>query len=484
MALAFASFAILACSSPAALGATGTFELRRLPGSTLPRQTIPTVTGPVIAGDAVAYGAGGIDGAATIRLVAPGAGTRDVAVLAPKLNASLFLRASPTRLVAIRNAYVCTDCKYMSYRGTLDALLAGPLGGPLTPIAQCEEGQPCAATFFCSPGRARFSAALGGDLLAVRDECGRTAYVTDLAGGSTVQLGHAEILAVAGPYVAVGQPRTATTPPAIVVRDALSGAELYRTPVPEAIAFPVTSLALLPDGTVVYVANATRGVGLLAASRAAPGGRVLRILRTYGGAIIGVGAAGVLLRDSGSRLELVPLDGTAGGGFDVPDLSGSIAFDGRTIAWAQRTCVTTAFTTWTLGDPKPAAPDLRCPAALPSRAGVTMSRDRLLRVALTCPATARGGCLTTTRLTAVRRGRLRRGVNGAERSYRLGSVPTALDPGERAGIELRVPDGAARWVRRHAPLRLRIDVRSERAEQLPQGDGGVALRTVALRAVH
>jgi hypothetical protein len=87
------------------------------------------------------------------------------------------------------------------------------------------------------------------------------------------------------------------------------------------------------------------------------------------------------------------------------------------------------------------------------------------------------------RLTAIRRGRLPRGANGAERSYRIGSVPTALDPGERQRVELRVPAGAARWVRRHAPLRLRLDVRSERKERLPSGDPGVAVRTVALRAV-
>jgi hypothetical protein len=482
IAAALAALVSVACCAPAAIATTGTFEVPRLPGTTVPVQTIPTLTGPLIAGDATVYAVGGTDGAATVRLVSPGAPTRDVASFAPKQNAILFLHASPSRLVAIRTAYVCSDCKYMSYRSTLDALLAGPLGGPLATITQCEEGQPCAATYFCYPGRARFSGALDGDLLAVRDECGATASVTNLAGGPPVQLGPAEIVAVGGPYVAVGVQRTATTPAAIVVRDAASGAEIYRTPLPQAVGFPVTSLALLPDGTVVYAVNAPAGVTVAVASRAAPGGRVLRANLPYGTAVIGARAAGALLRFD-TRLDLVPLDGAASRGFDVPDPTGSVAFDGRTIAWAQRTCVTTAITTWTLGEPAPAAPDLRCPTALASRAAVTMLRDRRLGVVLACPATPRGGCTTTVRLTAIRRGRLRRGVNGAERSYRLGSVPAALDPGERTPVELLVPAGAARWVRRHAPLRLRIDVRSDRSGAYrPPGDSGIARQTVALRA--
>lgn len=481
--VACASLVAIMSGAPAAHATTGTFEVQRLPGSTLPAQTLPRLTGPLPAGDGVVYAAGGTDGGAVVRLVAPGTGVREVAVLAPKDQAWLALHASSTRIAAIRTASICDDCKYMSYRSTLDALLAGPLGGPLTTITQCEAGQPCAATYFCSPGRPRFSAALGGDLLAVRDECGQSASVTNLAGGPAVQLGRADIVAVGGPYVAVGGQAT-VAPQAIVVRNAASGAELYRTITAGTLGYPVTSVAVAGDGTVVYSLSLPRGVAVLTASPAAPAGRVLRANLPYGTSVLGAGPAGALWR-SGSRLELAPLHSDAARSFDVPDLLGSVAFDGRTIAWARRTCVTTAITSWTLGDPVPSPSDLRCPTPLPSRAAVTMPRDRRLSVALACPSTARGGCLTTVRLTAIRRGRLARGANGAERSYRLGSVPAALDPGERALVQLRVPSGAARWVRRHAPLRLRIDSRSEgTASQRPPGDAGVATRTVMLRAAR
>jgi hypothetical protein len=74
IAVACASFVAIASGVPAALATTGTFEVKRLPGSTLPAQTLPMLTGPLPAGDGVVYAAGGADGGAVIRLVAPGAG--------------------------------------------------------------------------------------------------------------------------------------------------------------------------------------------------------------------------------------------------------------------------------------------------------------------------------------------------------------------------------------------------------------------------
>jgi hypothetical protein len=239
---------------------------------------------------------------------------------------------------------------------------------------------------------------------------------------------------------------------------------------------------LLPDGTVIYgVPQQSAGVPIVVATPAAPAGRVLRTV-SFSSALIGAGPAGVLLATSGSHFELMPLDGSAGRGFDIPDVSAGPAFDGRTITWARRTCVTTAISSWTLGTAAPPLRDLRCPTPRPSRSAVTLPRDRRLGVSLSCPASARGGCLAGVRLTAIRRGRLSRGANGAERSYRLGSVLVALDPGEVARAELLVPPGAARWVRRHAPLRLRIEARSDRtASQRPPGEPAVVARTVSLR---
>jgi hypothetical protein len=483
---ALATFALLVHAAPAS-ATSGSFEVARLPGSTLPERTIPAVSGPLPAGDGIVFAVGGPDGGATLRLVAPGAGTRDVATIAPKAGASLTLLASPTRLVALRFASACEDCKYQVYRTTLEAVLAGPLGGPLATIAQCEEGQPCAASFFCTGGQPRFSAALGGDLLGVRDTCSQTATVTNLANGASRALGKTAVLAVAGPYVATAEPGLPGAGTRLVVRDVTTGAEVYRAgPLLES-RFPAPRIALLPDGTVVYASAVPGKRAIVVASPPAPAGRVLRYV-TSGVAVAGVGSGLVLLTSPGPAAELVRLDGAAvpAGTLAIPDLLGVPAFDGRTIAWAQRACVTTTITSWTLGDPRPAPPDLRCPTPLPSRAAVTMSRSRRLGVELACPASTRGGCLASVRLTAMRRGRLPRGVNGAERSYRLGIVRVALDPRTLGRAELLVPPGAARWVRRHARLRLGIDVRSDReqAAQRPVGDPGRARGTVALSAAR
>ena len=457
-----ASLAVLACAAPAAIAATATFDIPRLPGTTSPGETIPLLTGPLPAGDGVVYAAGRRDGSASVRFATAAAGTREVARFAPKQNASLSLYASPTRLAAIRFAYVCSDCRYMDYRTTLDSLLAGPVGGPLTPIAQCEEGQPCALTFFCGYGSTRFGAALGGELLAVRDTCTGTScgHETSPTARRCNSVRHSRggrrAVSSRGSSHARPRPRRRSS-----CATATTGAELYRSPVPPAVTFPITSLVLLPDGTVVYgLPQQSAGIPIVVATPAAPAGRVLRTV-SHGSALIGAGPAGVLVA-RGSNLELLPLDGSVGHGFDIPDLVGTPGFDGRTITWARRTCVTTAISSWTLGTAPPPLLDLRCPTPRPSRASVTLPRDRRLGVALSCPASARGGCVAGVRLTAIRRGRLARGSNGAERSYRLGNVPVALDPGEGARAELLVPAGAARWVRRHAPLRLRVEVRSER----------------------
>ena len=486
------TIALLAVASPA-VAASGTFELPRLPGSTLAALTIGDLVGPLPAGDALAFAAGNAVRGWSVRVGAPGAAGRVLAAYPPLQNASIAVRASATRVAVVRHAWVCDDCKYMSYRATLDAVAAGPLGGPLTVLSQCETGQPCAgAGALCGGDRPQFAAALGGDLLAVRDSCSRETSVVDLATGATrpVTSGLAfgtPALAVAGRYVATTESSVGTLRATVVVRDATTGAQVYRAGLPATDVVPAPQLVLLADATAIYTSPVPGQLALVVASPAAPAGRVVRLV-PYSTVIDGAGPTLVLITAPGIPLGFVSLDGRAvppvpGG---ATNLLGAPVFDGATVAWAQRTCVTTVLTRWQIADPPPQRPDLRCPTPRPSRATLTLSRCGRLRVSLACPATTRGGCLATARFVARRLGPLPRGANGAERLYRLGAVPVALDPGEHALADLAVPAGAAHWVRRHAPLRVRIDVVSDRtsAVERPPGDRGVVTRTVTLRAAR
>jgi hypothetical protein len=312
--------------------------------------------------------------------------------------------------------------------------------------------------------------------------------VLDLATGAQHPLGLTQALAVAGRYVARTTPQGSGPQPAIVVSDAATGAELYRPGVPAAPAFPGLSavqLALMDDGSVAYVTPVQNRLSLVVASPAAPGGRILAPVPNAT-SLIGIGPAGALLA-TGARLQFVPLDGvTPPRTLDLPDLVGEPAFDGHTITWAQRACVTTVVTSWRLGDPLPRAPDLRCPTARPATTTVTLPRTRRVSVGLACPGSARGGCLARVKLTAVSRARRARGANGTSRLYRLGSMHVALDPGEQAKAALLVPAGAARWVRTHARLRLRVEATNEStpAVRRPAGDDGAVVRTVGLRAAR
>jgi hypothetical protein len=485
LAALLASLVAVAAAAPPAIAATGSFEVARLPGSTLPDETIPKIVGPWPAGDLVAFALGDAAGAFSIGMGAPGVAIRRLATYAPMKNASLELDASPSRIVVVRHAWECSDCRYMQYRATLDAVIAGPVTGPLATIAACEQGrQPCAgAGYHCSADRPRFSAALGDDVLAVVDRCTGTARVVDLATGGGGVLGPAAAVAAGGRFVATAEARPGMRTATVVVRDGVTRAELYRAGLPATDTVPAAQMAVLPDGGVAYLSPAQQGqLALVLASPQAPAGRVLRLV-PFDTTIAGAGAGVVLLR-SRSAPRLVSLASGAVQEIPVADVIGGPIFDGRTIAWAQRGCVTTVITTWRLGDARPANPDLRCPTPRPSRAARTLPRDRRLRVELACPATPRGGCLADVRLTAITRTRPRRGANGAARVYRLGRAGVALDPGTRGRSEVVVGPGAARWVRRHAPLRLRIEVVSRRDELLPTGDRGHVARTVTLRAAR
>jgi len=480
-AVMLATLLLAAAAATSAMASTGTFEIPKLPGSTQPDDAIGVLAGPLPAGDAVVFGLGDAAGGWSVGIGAPGVPVRRLAAYPPKENAMLDLDASPSRIVVVRHAWECGSCRYMDYRATLDALISGPLTGPLTPIAAWEEGQPCAAGSLCSGQRSRFVAALGGDLLAAIDRCTQTARVTNLATGAGGPLGSATALAVAGSYVATTQPRAQSPASTVIVRDASSLAESYRAGLPAGGEPFSPQVALLADATAVYMSPLGSQLALVVASPAAPSGRVLRVV-PFATAIAGAGSGLVLLMSGQGPAQLVPLNGGPVQELAIADLVGVPAFDGRSITWAQRACVTTAITSWQLGDVRPAGPDLRCPTPRPSRAARTLARNRRLSIELACPATGRGGCLADVRLTAI--AHARRGANGAERVYRLGHNGVALDPGTRGRSDFVVPAGAARWVRRHAPVRLRIDVVSRRDERLPAGDGGQVARTVTLRAAH
>jgi hypothetical protein len=486
LAALLASLVAVAAAAPPAVAATGSFEVPRLPGSTLPDETIPKIVGPRPAGDLVAFAIGDAAGGWSVGLGAPGVVVRRLAAYPPKKNASLELEASPSRIAVVRHAWDCSLCRYMDYFATLDAVIAGPVAGPLTPLASCERGrQPCSgAGFLWTAERPQFSAALGDDVLAVVDGCARTARVVDLATGGGGVLGPAAAVAAGGRFVATTEGRPGTLAATVVVRDGVSRTELYRAGVPAADTVPAAQMAVLPDGGVVYTAPGQQGqLALVFATPQAPAGRVLRLV-PFDTAIGGAGSGVVLLTSGSAAPRLVSLASGGEQEIPLPDVIAGPFLDGRTIAWAQRGCVTTVITSWRLGDPRPAVPDLRCPTPRPSRAALTLPRNRRLSVELACPATARGGCLADLRLTAITRRRARRGANAAERLYRLGRTAVALDPGTRGRSEVIVASGAARWVRRHAPMRLKIEAVSQREELLLAGDRGHVVRSVTLRAAR
>jgi hypothetical protein len=487
----FTTLAVLAtaacCAAPGpAVAASGTFEVGLLPDG-----SIPQLVGPLPAGDAVAFAAGEAGSGWSVRLGAPGAVARELRAIAPERGTTLVLAASATHLAVARHAEYCDDCRYTSYVATRDELQVGALGRPLATLAQCVRGS--CEQIGCVVGRQRFGAVLGAGLLATRDECGRTWSLTNLATGATRSLGNPVAVAVAGTFVAVAETATPGAPATIVVRDAATGAEDYRAGPPAAggppqilVGSPPPLLALRADGAVVYTTVVGGRLALVAASSALPGGRVLREL-TYVNAIAGLGDAGVVLL-TGSHVEVLPLDGSRPTAtLDISDPVGPPATsDGRTVTWSRRTCTTAAITSWRIGEPVPAAADLRCPTPVPARTALRLPRHGRLAISFTCPATARGGCRATAYLTARRLGKLPRDANGATRVYRLGRADIALDPGATARRTVTLAPGAQRWVRRHAPLRMRIDVVSSRTRsaQRPAGDDGTISRTVALRATH
>ncbi len=481
--------AVVSLSAPAGAGATR-FEVPRLPGSVVAAATVPVVVGAQPVGDGVVYASGSYAGGWTVWLASPGGARHALAVVPAPPGASsdqIVVRASPTRLVVVHTAGVCGDptegCKYGGFRTLADELLAGPLAGPLVRVA-CHGGA-CGTDSSCPDGGPGFTAVLGGDLLAARDNCTGTLGLANLATGTSRTLGSASAWAVAGGFVAVTQPTTDPLPAGfattIVVRDAASGAEIYRAGVPALNFAGSPQFAILVDGTVVYTAPLSGGVALVLASPAAPAGRVLRY-EGPGPTILGAGPAGVLTLSPPSALELVPLDGSPS--LAIPfAATGNVAFDGRTIVLTQGSCVTNAITTWRVGDPAPPPSDDRCPTPSPAGPAAMLLPDRRLRFALGCPATAPGGCPATVDLTA-RRGPRRRGAQPAgRRSYPLGRVQVALDAGRRGEAEVLVSPAAARWVRQHAPLRLTIAVRNTVccADRRPPGDPGAITRTVPLR---
>jgi len=269
--------ALLAITAPAN-AATGSFEVGRVLGTSEPEETIPVLAGPVPVGAGVVLASGSEQRGFVVRMQAPGAplSARDLVAFPGQPGSSIALSASGARLTVVRHAEICTDCRYGGAETTLDAVLTGPLGGPLTTLAQCGPGS---CVQYCSQG-GRYEVSLDGDLMGVRDRCRSTASVIDLQTGEGVDLGRATRVAVAGRFVAVSEPRTGALNPSttIVVRDASSGAEVYRSGIPAESLTP-TSIALLADGTVIYSAAVGSGpAAVVTASPAAPAGRVVREL--------------------------------------------------------------------------------------------------------------------------------------------------------------------------------------------------------------
>lgn len=486
-----------ACSTSTASAATGTFEVARLVGSTVPDETLPALAGPVPAGELTAFAVRRADGDWALRLAGPAVAASDVPSIGPQ-SPALELLASPTRLVASRARFNCGDCGRGDYVRIAAEVLTGPLGGPLATLAHCALGGPC-SELACRAG-VGYDLALSGDLLALRDPC--AARVFDLSTGARRELGAVDEFAVAGRLVAfvprpvAGSGRWRT----FVVAAAASGTELYRSEPnrgePDPSSFPPPGptllserrIALTADGTLAFLGSRN---DLMLATPQLPDGRAVR--RLPGGTrIIAAGAAGVLLwREVTRRLELVAPDGRTLLARDLEAVLGTPASDGDAVVWAQRTCATTAITSWRFGDPEPARPDLRCATPRPSRAARTLSRTRRLRIPLSCSATPRGGCLATVTLTGIRGARRPPGAHGASRLYRLGSARVALDPGETARAVVPVSLRAARWLGRHSRLRLRIDVVADRRSlrpvgeiRLPSADGGFVRRTVRLRVAR
>lgn len=483
--------AALAAASPAA-AASGTIELPRGPGPASADPALTEVVGPRPAGELVVLATGSATHGWSVRTAAPGAPPREIARVPAAPESTLDVLASASHVALLRHAAPCPSraCRDTPPT-TLSAVLAGPLSGPIGALSQCGAPGAAACASACPSGARRVVAGLGGDRLAFQGPCAPGVVLRDLVGGAERTIGpHASGIAILGGRIAIAQAMAFQPgePPAlgdrVVVRDLATGAELYRTTERALGLQPPLPLALLEDGSVAY--TTVRPGPSLALVVAGPGDPHGRVVAPLGFATLaGAGARHVLIdRRSPTRsgeLELVRVDGGASttARIHVGDITGDSGFDGTTITWAQRRCTTTFVTRWRLDEPRPSSPDLRCGTPLPVRRTATLSRARVLRVALRCPATGgRGGCLSTVALTAIERGRPARGVNAAQRLRALGRQAVALDPGERATVRVVVPAVAARWVRRRSPLRLRIEVRSER------GAPAIVRRTVPLRAAR
>ena len=372
-----------------ALGATANAGAQSL---ALPLAGDRHVIGPRVTGDRVVWLREGTDAARVEYATFDGTRARGGRVeLPPRLSRHLTLAAAGGRVAIRRLLQSCSiDCAH-SAEVVGDAVLLGPLDGPISPVASCQvDCRPCI-------GSGRFWAVhLAEDALAYRDEgdCTRSrALVRGLDDGHERDIGNVLLQDLRGERLVVADPG------GLRVVDWRTGAERYRVP----RAAPTYGGRLADNGSIVYTRE-EEGFEqrLMYATEAEPFDHPLPVTGYVSGAApagdaIGYslqGHVGLITREGAKRevaSDPLPPLGTVDGGA------------GR-LAWTARPCGTTYIAIWDVSaDPPPLPTRCALPAVLartarwapivrPECAANRAYCSHAFRLPVRCPARPAQGC--------------------------------------------------------------------------------------------
>lgn len=386
----------------------------------------PTLVGPTPAGTGMAYVFGTPATGFSVG-VAPAAGARrEIGRVARSIDPSIAL-ASSSGLVAV--SWIDVDCREefaCHYEPVIvgDALVAGPLSGPLAAIC----GSACAPSYACV-GR-HMSAASAA--LLVQDACNGAATLIDSRGARQLGVRRA---AVSDTSLA-----TATdTGPVTVARP--DGTPRYTAPAVRNL----SGIALDAAGALAQFDGRTLSIS----TAAQPTPRAVLSFGEIGGTLLGGGAQRFALakpRGHGSRVFVVGEDGATTAPVDLPSAVLDVAFDGQRLTYGVRTCAATRLVSLPIGETPPAVP--RCTAPVLRTRSATVARSGAMTLRFACPPSAPAGCAGALTATA-RRPRIGRRENGAARYYRLADLSLRMNPGESGAARAVLAPGARRWARAH-----------------------------------
>ena len=304
------------------------------------------VAGPALAGSRVVWASADAHGMARVRSAPAGGGPARTLMTFGRpagsdpqwhLYTEVQLRASASRVVALRQATLFGPDRSDLPRFVAADVTAGPPGGPLARVAGCDAGQ-AGCRPECEPLDAAFAA---GRLTWVRPFYGAGCGPQELRTESGVVVAGRRIVRLrgAGPYLAWEEPVPGSFVAPLVVYDVARGAEAYRT---RPLQREDLAYALGEDGTLLaaQLGRRYRPRHVIRFDAAAPAGRPTP-LRLDGNAEYPALALarGQVVYEKDHRLRLTRLG--AGGGRVIARFRGagsrrgSVVFDGRRVAWGR-----------------------------------------------------------------------------------------------------------------------------------------------------